>query len=74
LMELVASLNQYKSGKGYDRQVYLKLWDGEPILIDRKSDKSRDGAPIYVRAFGRKEGRRAAGLVPAGINPAARSF
>jgi hypothetical protein len=48
LMELVGGLNQYKGGKGYDRQVYLKLWDGEPLTIDRKSDKSRDGAPLYV--------------------------
>jgi DNA primase len=48
LMELVASMNQYKGGKGYDRQIILKLWDGEPICIDRKSDRSRDGAPLYV--------------------------
>src|SRR5262249_35149069 len=26
LMELVASMNQYKGGKGYDRQIILKLW------------------------------------------------
>ena len=48
LMELVASMNQYKGGKGYDWQIILKLSHGEPISIDRKSDKSRAGAPLYV--------------------------
>jgi DNA polymerase-1 len=24
------------------------LWDGDPVLIDRKSDKSRQGEPLYV--------------------------
>jgi hypothetical protein len=49
LSGLVAGLNQYKQGKGHDRQVYLSLWSGDTVLIDRKSDKSREGAPIYVR-------------------------
>ena len=49
LMGLVAGLNQYKGGKGADRQFYLSLWSGEAIIIDRKSDKSQRGAPLYVR-------------------------
>jgi hypothetical protein len=48
LMELVGGMNQYKGGKGNDRQFYLKLWDGEPIINDRKSDTSRNGAPLYI--------------------------
>jgi hypothetical protein len=49
LSALVAGLNQYKKGgKGNDRQFYLNLWDGTPLTTDRKSDKSRDGAPLHV--------------------------
>ena len=31
---LVCSLNQYKGGKGYDRQVYLQLWSQGTIRVD----------------------------------------
>ncbi len=48
LVSLVTSMNQYKNGKGQDRQVYLALWAGETIMIDRKSDRIRDGAPLFV--------------------------
>src|SRR6185369_303459 len=48
LVGLVAGMNQYKGGRGHDRQVYLALWSGDTIVIDRKSDKSRQGAPLYV--------------------------
>jgi DNA polymerase-1 len=48
LAGLVTGMNQYKGGKGNDRQVYLALWAGDAVLIDRKSDKSRQGAPLYV--------------------------
>jgi hypothetical protein len=48
LAALITSMNQYKGGRGQDRQVYLNLWDGDPIIIDRKSDHVRDGAPIHV--------------------------
>jgi hypothetical protein len=44
---LIAGLNQYKNG-GDDRQFYLDLWDGTPIITDRKSDRLRDGAPVCV--------------------------
>ncbi len=43
---LVGSFNQYKSGKGTDRQFYLSAWSGEPITIDRKSNP--DQMPIRV--------------------------
>jgi hypothetical protein len=48
LMGLIAGMNQYKGGKGSDRQVYLALWSGDTISIDRKSDRSQEGAPLYV--------------------------
>jgi hypothetical protein len=48
LVGLIAGMNQYKAGKGHDRQVYLALWSGDTIVIDRKSDKDRQGAPLYV--------------------------
>jgi hypothetical protein len=32
----VCSMNQYKSRGGADRQVYLSLWSGEPLTVDRK--------------------------------------
>src|SRR5262249_12000466 len=47
LSGLVAGLNQSKAGgKGHDRQIYLGLWAGEPVMVDRKSD--RTGEPLYV--------------------------
>jgi hypothetical protein len=49
LMGLVAGLNQYKAGgRGNDRQFYLDLWAGSPIITDRKSDKAREGRPLYI--------------------------
>jgi hypothetical protein len=47
LSGMIAGLNQYKNG-GDDRQFYLDLWDGTPIITDRKSDRAREGAPIFV--------------------------
>ncbi len=33
----VRGLDQYKGGKGSDRQVYLSLWSNAPVRVDRKS-------------------------------------
>jgi hypothetical protein len=33
----IAGMNQYKGGKGNDRQKYLQIWGGQTIAIDRKS-------------------------------------
>jgi len=45
LVELIAAFNQYRGGKGQDRQVYLKLWSGDAITIDRKS---QDAGPLFL--------------------------
>jgi len=50
LRGLITSMNQYKDGKGNDRQVMLQLFDAETIMIDRKGNV--DGEPLHVhRAF-----------------------
>jgi 5S rRNA maturation endonuclease (ribonuclease M5) len=50
LMRLIAGMNQYRSGgRGHDRQVYLDVFDTNTIAIDRKSDKTRQGVPLYVQ-------------------------
>jgi hypothetical protein len=41
----VLALNQYRGGKGADRQFYLSCWSGEPAKVDRKSDR---GEPLLV--------------------------
>jgi hypothetical protein len=43
---LVCGLNQYKAGKGHDRQVYLKLWSQGTIRVDRKNNP--EGLPLRV--------------------------
>jgi hypothetical protein len=45
LAALVDSMDQYKGGKGNDRQVYLKLWAHAAVIRDRKSDKGR---PTFI--------------------------
>jgi hypothetical protein len=42
----VAGLNQYKNGKGADRQFFLSAWSGSPVMVDRKGHPGR--APIHV--------------------------
>lgn len=44
LVGWVKSMDQYRSGKGADRQHYLSMWSRSPIKIDRKSSP----APIIV--------------------------
>jgi len=45
LSGLVAGFNQYKRG-GHGRQVYMQLWAGETVIVDRKGD--RTGEPLNV--------------------------
>jgi hypothetical protein len=42
---LMTGFNQYKSGKGNDKQFFLKVWAGDPIKVDRKGQKT---GPILV--------------------------
>lgn len=46
LAGLVASMNQYKEGKGNDLQVYQKIWAGATIRVDRKGNP--DALPLIV--------------------------
>jgi hypothetical protein len=47
LSGMIAGFNQYKQG-GDDRQFVTDLWDGTPIITDRKSDRLQGGAPVFV--------------------------
>ena len=48
LSGLIASFNQYKGGKGSDKQFWLSCWSGDAIYIDRKTEKSNRGGPLHV--------------------------
>src|SRR5579859_4424534 len=37
LSGVISGMNQYKGGKGNDRQLYLKLWSGAALRVDRIS-------------------------------------
>jgi hypothetical protein len=43
LVSWVTSMNQYRGGKGADRQLFLSMWSRELIKVDRKG-----GPPIVV--------------------------
>jgi hypothetical protein len=45
---LWSGMNQFKGGKGNDRQFYTQIWSHKAICNDRKSDKDRDGGPLFV--------------------------
>ena len=32
----IKSFNQYKGGKGADKQFFLSAWSGEPLAVDRQ--------------------------------------
>ncbi len=46
----VLSMNQYKGGKGADRQFYLSAWSGTASKTDRKSSREQ-GSIIVPRPF-----------------------
>jgi hypothetical protein len=46
LAGLIHGLNQYKGGRGSDRQVLLALWAGADVVVDRKGGK----VPVHVPA------------------------
>lgn len=41
----VRAMDQYKGGKGADRQHWLSIWSSKPVVVDRKS---RAGEPIML--------------------------
>jgi hypothetical protein len=45
LSAFVTGMNQYKAGKGSDRQFYLAAWAGEPVRVDRRQ---QPGGPLLV--------------------------
>jgi hypothetical protein len=45
LAGLIHGLNQYKGGRGSDRQVLLALWAGADVVVDRKGGKGPVHAP-----------------------------
>lgn len=46
IVALVNECNQYKGGKGSDRQFYLSVWSGQATKTDRKGTRSK--GPIFV--------------------------
>jgi hypothetical protein len=43
---LTTSMNQYRGGKGSDRQWYMSAWSGQPRIVDRKGNAGN--VPIRV--------------------------
>jgi hypothetical protein len=37
----IASFDQYRSGRGADRQFWLSVWSGRPVQVDRKGHSGR---------------------------------
>jgi hypothetical protein len=57
LTALIQAMNQFKGGRGSDRQFWLKVWSGSPHTIDRRKDQMEDRGPLrlenpYVTVFG----------------------
>jgi hypothetical protein len=46
----VMSMNEYKGGKGSDRQFWLSAWSGEPVKVDRKGSRE-EGSVIVPHPF-----------------------
>ena len=48
----VASMNQYKGGRGSDRQFYLSVWGGSRYAVDRKDGTQIDLLSPFVSVVG----------------------
>jgi len=46
LTSLMNSMNQYKGGRGNDREFWLTLWSGKPYRFGRKGDRAGDGLEV----------------------------
>jgi len=46
LLGIISGMNQYKGGKGSDRQDWLEMWNGGPHTIDRK------GRAVLIKNWG----------------------
>ena len=44
---LMLGMNQYKGGKGSDRQFWLSTWSGEPAKVDRKSNHEAGAVLVH---------------------------
>ena len=47
LTSWLAAMNQYRGGRGTDRQIFLSIWSGSPIEVDRRSNPDKE--PVYAR-------------------------
>jgi hypothetical protein len=47
LIGLITSMNQYRGGKGSDRQALLSAWAGAPVKIDRRGADGQ-GEMVYI--------------------------
>ncbi len=60
----ISGMNQYKSGKGNDRQKYLQMWSNETISVDRKSsDEPLIVERPFITIFGGVQPKRLKDLV-----------
>lgn len=50
LSALVDALNQYKSGRGDDKQNLLSMWAGAEITVNRESDRKAGIPPLHIEA------------------------
>jgi hypothetical protein len=59
LASWVKSLNQYRGGKGADKEFYLSAWSNTPIKVDRKQNPSFEVPNPFLSIVG--------GLTPSGL-------
>lgn len=46
------SMNQYRGGKGADKQFYLSAWSGAPIVVDRQGKESLSVSQPFLSVVG----------------------